>query len=299
MQYLGELKADLRVVRNDEVTLDQIRELKPERILVSPGPCSPREAGLSNDIIRTFGPHIPLFGVCLGHQCIGHSFGGEVVVNYRMMHGKTSPVLHTARGVFAGLPSPFTATRYHSLAVEREDGRWANRSLLIAPDGSIAARYDKIHMFDVQLATGESWRESAAYVPGEDVVAAPTPLGLLGLTICYDLRFPSLYRALAEAGASFIAIPAAFTKQTGEAHWHTLMRARAIENGAYVIAPCQYGTLAGGSACFGHSLIVDPWGRVLADGGEAEGGIVAEIDLDLVRQTRSRIPSLRHDRAFA
>lgn len=120
VQYLGELKADLRVVRNDEVTLDQIRDLKPERILVSPGPCSPREAGLSNDIIRAFGPQVPLFGVCLGHQCIGHTFGGEVVVNYRMMHGKTSPIRHNGEDLFAGIPSPFNATRYHSLVIKRD-----------------------------------------------------------------------------------------------------------------------------------------------------------------------------------
>ena len=120
VQYLGELKADLRVVRNDEVTLDQIRDLKPERILVSPGPCSPREAGLSNDIIREFGPKLPLFGVCLGHQCIGHTFGGEVVVNYRMMHGKTSPIRHNGQDLFAGIPSPFNATRYHSLVIKRD-----------------------------------------------------------------------------------------------------------------------------------------------------------------------------------
>ena len=120
VQYLGELKADLRVVRNDEVTLDQIRELKPERILVSPGPCSPREAGLSNEIIREFGPKLPLFGVCLGHQCIGHTFGGEVVVNYRMMHGKTSPIRHNGEDLFAGIPSPFNATRYHSLVIKRD-----------------------------------------------------------------------------------------------------------------------------------------------------------------------------------
>ena len=120
VQYLGELKADLRVVRNDEVTLDQIHDLRPERILDSPGPCSPREAGLSNDIIRTFGPQLPLFGVCLGHQCIGHTFGAEVVVNYRMMHGKTSPIRHNGEDLFAGMPNPFNATRYHSLVIKRD-----------------------------------------------------------------------------------------------------------------------------------------------------------------------------------
>jgi predicted amidohydrolase len=170
---------------------------------------------------------------------------------------------------------------------------------MLRPDGTIAARYDKLHLFDIDLDKDHVYRESATIAPGEVAIVSPCTEGLIGLSICYDLRFPHLYRAQAKAGAEILAVPAAFTRKTGEAHWHILNRARAIENGAYVIAPCQYGTLAGGSACFGHSLIVDPWGRVLADGGEAEGVIVAEIDLDLVRQTRSRIPSLRHDRAFA
>ena len=185
-----------------------------------------------------------------------------------------------------------------SIGVRAADGRINNRGYMIGPDGAIAARYDKIHLFDVDLGPGKVYRESATIAPGDKAVLSPCVEGTIGLSICYDLRFAHLYRAYAQAGAEMLATPAAFTKMTGEAHWHVLQRARAIENGAYVIAPCQHGTLAGGSQCFGHSLIVDPWGRVLADGGEGEGIIVAEIDLDLVRQTRSRIPSLKHDRPF-
>ena len=186
-----------------------------------------------------------------------------------------------------------------SIGVMAADGRILNRSLMLAPDGIIAARYDKIHLFDVDLGGGNVYRESATIAPGSEAVISPCTEGSIGLSICYDVRFAGLYRRLAQAGAGMLAIPAAFTRITGEAHWHVLNRARAIENGAYVIAPCQYGTLAGGSECFGHSLIVDPWGRVLADGGVDEGVILADIDLDLVAETRRRIPSLRHDRPFA
>lgn len=186
-----------------------------------------------------------------------------------------------------------------SIGVKATDGRVNNRGYMITPDGTIAARYDKIHLFDVDLGPDKVYRESATIAPGDKAVISPCVEGSIGLSICYDLRFAHLYRAMAKAGAELLATPAAFTKMTGEAHWHVLQRARAIENGAYVIAPCQYGTLSGGSQCFGHSLIVDPWGRVLADGGESEGIIMADIDLDLVRQTRARIPSLQHDRPFA
>ena len=186
-----------------------------------------------------------------------------------------------------------------SIGVKAEDGRINNRSYMIDPMGGIAARYDKIHMFDVDLGPGKVYRESATIAPGARAVISPCVEGSIGLSICYDLRFAALYRAYGQAGAEMLATPAAFTRMTGEAHWHVLQRARAIENGAYVIAPCQYGTLSGGSQCYGHSLIVDPWGRVLADGGEDEGVIVAEIDLEQVRLTRSRIPSLKHDRAFS
>lgn len=185
-----------------------------------------------------------------------------------------------------------------SIGVKAPDGRVFNRSLMLTPEGEIAARYDKIHLFDVSLGGGNDYRESATIAPGGEAVISPCTEGLIGLSVCYDLRFPALYRCCAQAGAQLLAIPAAFTRLTGEAHWHVLNRARAIENGAYVISPCQYGTLAGGAECFGHSLIADPWGRVLADGGIEEGFIIAGIDLDLVAETRRRIPSLRHDRPF-
>jgi predicted amidohydrolase len=174
----------------------------------------------------------------------------------------------------------------------------ANRGFVIDPRGDIVARYDKIHMFDVDLANGESYRESNNYRPGELGVVTDLPWGRLGVTICYDLRFPALYRALAEAGATMLAIPSAFTKQTGEAHWHVLMRARAIENGSFVLAAAQGGQHENGRATFGHSLIVDPWGRILAEGGTEPGIIIAEIDPAEVATARSRIPSLQHGRRF-
>jgi predicted amidohydrolase len=186
-----------------------------------------------------------------------------------------------------------------SLGVRAPDGRIFNRTYLLDPSGAVAARYDKIHMFDVELDAGKPLRESATIAPGDRAVTVATELGTIGLSICYDLRFAHLYRRLAQAGAQLLAVPAAFTKVTGAAHWHVLNRARAIENGCYVAAPCQYGTLPGGAACFGHSLIVDPWGAVLADGGEEEGVILSEIDLDQVRSARARIPALTHDRSFA
>ena len=185
-----------------------------------------------------------------------------------------------------------------SVAVIAPDGRIFNRSCLIDRQGRIAARYDKIHMFDVDLGEGKVVRESATIAPGDEAVVAAAEGAMLGLTVCYDLRFAALYRALAQAGADLLAVPAAFMRLTGKAHWHVLNRARAIENGAFVIAPCQYGTLAGGAECYGHSLIVDPWGRVLAEGGEDEGIVIAEIDLDEAAAARRRIPSLRHDRNF-
>jgi len=185
-----------------------------------------------------------------------------------------------------------------SLAVRASAEKAANRSFLIDRQGDVAARYDKIHMFDVDLAGGESYRESNNYRAGELAVIANLPWGRLGLTVCYDLRFPALYRALAEAGASFLAIPSAFTKQTGEAHWHVLMRARAIENGTFVFAAAQGGKHQNGRETFGHSLVVDPWGRILAEGGTEPAVLIAEIDPAEVAAARARIPSLRHGRRF-
>jgi deaminated glutathione amidase len=185
-----------------------------------------------------------------------------------------------------------------SLAIKLTNDRAANRAFLIDPKGDIAARYDKIHMFDVDLAGGESYRESRTYRAGELAVLSDLPWGRLGLTICYDLRFPALYRALAEAGATMLAIPSAFTQQTGEAHWHVLMRARAIENGCFVLAAAQAGKHENGRETFGHSLIVDPWGRILAEGGTEPEVVMAEIDLAEVGKARARIPSLQHGRRF-
>jgi len=183
-----------------------------------------------------------------------------------------------------------------ALAGEREDGRLVNRGFLIDPAGTIRARYDKIHLFDVDLPTGESWRESAAYAPGERAVAAETPLGMLGLSVCYDLRFPDLYRALTGAGATILSIPAAFTVPTGQAHWHVLLRARAIEAGVFVVAAAQVGRHQDGRETFGHSLVVDPWGEVLLDMGQVPGLGFTEIDLDQVKRVRARIPAIRHRR---
>ena len=177
--------------------------------------------------------------------------------------------------------------------------RLSNRSFLIAPDGGIIARYDKIHMFDVDLPGGESYRESAVFQPGERAVLAQLPWGALGMTICYDLRFPYLYRALAQAGADFLSIPSAFTVPTGQAHWHVLLRARAIENGCFVFAPAQCGEHAEGRRTYGHSLIVAPWGEVLAEAPDGIGFITAEIDLDRVAEARRAVGSLGHDRGFA
>jgi predicted amidohydrolase len=185
-----------------------------------------------------------------------------------------------------------------SLALKVTPDKAVNRSFLIDPHGEIAARYDKIHMFDVDLAGGESYRESRSYRAGDLAISADLPWGRLGLTICYDLRFPALYRALAEAGASFLAIPSAFTRQTGEAHWHVLMRARAIENTSYVLAAAQGGKHENGRETFGHSLVVDPWGRIVAEGGEEPCVVMAEIAPADVVTARTRIPSLQHGRRF-
>lgn len=206
---------------------------------------------------------------------------------------------HPALAAFRALASETGAwLAVGSLAVKVGPAMLANRSFLIAPDGAIKARYDKIHMFDVDLDGGESYRESALYRPGSEAVVVDTPWARLGLSICYDVRFPYLYRSLSQAGATVILVPAAFTRQTGQAHWHALLRARAIENLCYVIAAAQCGEHVLGRQTFGHSLIVAPWGEVLADGGEKPGLILADIDLGRVAEARRKVPSLGHDRSY-
>lgn len=185
-----------------------------------------------------------------------------------------------------------------SLTLLSDDERIVNRSFLIDDGGHIVASYDKIHMFDVTLPDGKVIRESSAYRPGERAVIAQMPWGKLGMSICYDLRFPQLYRALAQGGAEFLSIPSSFQRQTGKAHWHTLLRARAIENAAYVFAPAMCGEHGGNRQTYGHALIVDPWGEVLADAGEEPGIIYAEIDAARVAKIRGMMPSLQHDRPY-
>jgi len=185
-----------------------------------------------------------------------------------------------------------------SLAVLRDDGKLANRAFVIDASGAIRARYDKMHLFDVDLPTGESWRESNSYTAGEGPVVVETPLGALGLAICYDLRFPDLFRTLSNAGATVLAVPAAFTRPTGAAHWHVLLRARAIEAAAFVLAAAQTGDHADGRATYGHSLAIDPWGEVLLDMGAPAGLGFAEIDPARIVEVRTRVPVLRHRRAI-
>ncbi len=187
-----------------------------------------------------------------------------------------------------------------SALVKRPDGKFANRSALIGPDGAIRTTYDKIHMFDVDLPTGERARESETYTPGDAAVVADTGIGRIGLTICYDLRFPHLFRALAKAGANAIFVPAAFTRPTGEAHWEVLLRARAIETGAFVLAPAQGGFHEDGRGTFGHSLVVAPWGQVIAKLDHDEPGVLlADLDFAEVAKARGAVPALTHDRAYA
>jgi deaminated glutathione amidase len=222
--------------------------------------------------------------------------------------------LDRARLFAATRPEEGNAVIAHYQALARELGIWlhigsigvlvkadkiANRSFLITPDGRIAARYDKIHMFDVQLPNGESYRESKNFQPGDRAVLAELPWGGLGLTICYDLRFPTLYRALAKAGASFIAVPSAFTVPTGQAHWHTLLRARAIESQCFIFAAAQAGEHENGRKTFGHSLVISPWGEILAEGDGVHPSVIfADVELEAIAEARRRVPSLEHDRPF-
>jgi predicted amidohydrolase len=207
---------------------------------------------------------------------------------------------HAALGAFQALARETRAwLLLGSLTVKLDDARMANRSYLLSDTGTIVARYDKIHMFDATLPGGKVIRESSAYRPGGQAVLAPTPWGLLGMSVCYDVRFPGLYRALAQAGAVMLAVPSSFQRETGPAHWHTLLRTRAIENAAWVIAPAMCGDHPNGRSTYGHSLVVDPWGRVVAELEDEPGVLLAEIDLDQVARVRSMLPSLTHDRSFA
>ncbi|MEX1235398.1 MAG: carbon-nitrogen hydrolase family protein [Roseovarius sp.] len=185
-----------------------------------------------------------------------------------------------------------------SVAVDGPDGRIINRGFMLSPEGAVTGRYDKIHLFDIQLSDGEVYRESDRVDPGNCAVIHDTPLARIGHTICYDLRFARLFRNLAQAGGEILTCPAAFTAKTGAAHWHVLNRARAIETTRFVVSAAQVGPVPGGGATYGHSLIVDPWGTVLADGGEGPGVIAAQIDLDMIAQTEGRIPSLMNDAPF-
>ncbi len=209
---------------------------------------------------------------------------------------ETDPVVAAARGLSKELG---VTIHVGSTAIVLPTGKIANRAFLFGPDGELITTYDKIHMFDVDLDNGESWRESATYTPGELAQIADLPFARLGFAICYDMRFPQLFRAEALAGAEVLTAPAAFTRQTGEAHWHVLLRARAIENGAWVVAAAQGGKHEDGRETFGHSLIIDPWGRVVAEvDGNEPGVIVAEIDTAQVAATRRKIPNLQNAREF-
>ena len=233
--------------------------------------------------------------VCLPEYCGGLKSEGGLLVPPAAPEAQ-HPVLDALRG-FASDSRVWMLIG--SIAVDGPGDRLINRGYVVDDRGEIRARYDKIFLFDVDLSPTQQYRESAVVAPGEHAVMVDTPWGRLGMTICYDLRFPQLYRTLAQAGAEILAVPAAFTKLTGEAHWHVLNRARAIENGAVVVAPCAVGAVPGGGAAYGHSLVVAPWGEVLADGGDGVGYVVATVDVESVATARGRIPSLRHDRQFS
>ena len=228
---------------------------------------------------------LPEYAACYGMSDGRMQVGAEPEAHHPGLAGLRDMAKHYESWLLIG-----------SIGIRRDDGLINNRSYLIDDKGKIQARYDKIHLFDVNLDGGESYRESASISPGDRAVLVDTPFGRVGLTICYDLRFPQLYRTLAKAGADIITIPAAFTRTTGRAHWHTMVKSRAIETGAFVIAPCQCGDVDGRLARYGHSLIVGPWGEVLADGGEEAGTVSADLDLRHVEAARQKIPALTHDR---
>lgn len=224
---------------------------------------------------------------------------GLLEYNYKALMGKIyTQDKDPAVDIFGALAKELGIWLLIGSLAFKDKGKVVNRSLFYGPDGTIRATYDKIHMFDVDLPNGESYRESKRYEAGTQAVLTDTPWGLMGLSICYDVRFPGLYRALAQGGAKMLTVPAAFTQTTGKAHWHSLLRARAIENGAYVFAPAQTGLHGEERKTFGHSLIIDPWGDILADGGEKPGVVMADIDNEAVNVARGRIASLLHDKNF-
>lgn len=233
--------------------------------------------------------------VCLPEYCALLDGSGRV-----MREGSPPEAEHAALPAFARLARDADAwLLVGSLTVKLDDERMANRSYLLSDTGEIVARYDKIHMFDVTLPNGKVIRESSAYRPGDQAVLAQTPWGPIGMTICYDVRFPHLYRKLAQAGATMLVVPSSFQRETGPAHWHTLLRTRAIENAAWVIAPAMCGDHANGRSTYGHSLVIDPWGRIVAELEDQPGVLVADIDLAQVTKVRGMLPSLQHDRDFA
>ena len=240
-------------------------------------------------------------GFVLTPECTNALSSNRAHQRQTLRHESDDPTLDALRSDAAG-SGIWLLIGSLGLLTDDPDGRFANRSFLIGPDGSIRARYDKIHMFDVNLSESEIYRESAGFRPGAQTALADTPFGRIGLTICYDLRFPALYRSLAQAGATILTVPAAFNHITGAAHWEVLLRARAIETGAYVLAPAQTGfhaeTKGKGRRTHGHSLAIGPWGEVLADGGTEPGVTYATIDPAQVASARARIPALSHDRKF-
>ncbi len=254
--------------------------------------------------------------VTLGFVREAAAKGAEFILTPELTNGLSSSRMHQ-RAAFHGEAEDLTLAALRAeakalgvwlligslgLVTTDADGRFANRSFLIGPDGSVVARYDKIHMFDVNVSATEVYRESEGYRPGDKAVLAETPLGKIGMTVCYDLRFPALYRRLAQGGAQILTVPAAFNHITGAAHWEVLLRARAIETGCFVLAPAQTGFHpeqgGKGRRTHGHSLAVAPWGEVIADGGTEPGVTIVEIDLARVNEARHRVPSLRHDREF-
>jgi predicted amidohydrolase len=232
--------------------------------------------------------------ICLPEYCALLDGSGRV-----MREGSPPEPEHSALPAFSRLAQETDAwLLIGSLTVKLEDDRMANRAYLLSNTGEIVARYDKIHMFDVTLPNGKVIRESSAYRPGERAVLAHTPWGPLGLTICYDVRFPHLYRALAKAGATMLVVPSSFQRETGPAHWHTLLRARAIESAAWVIAPAMCGDHANGRSTYGHSLVIDPWGKIVGELEDQPGVLIAVIDLEQATKVRAMLPSLQHDRDF-